>query len=229
VSLLGRLACIGIGLWLLCLAPASSENLWTGKLLDGRVITRADLDQILQEHSLWLKSDKKEGKIASLSGANLSRADLSGANLSGAKLVGAYLIGDLVGANLSGAYLRGANLSRADLSRAELSGTDLRGANLSGAKFEPKTGSLPAANGLLGIKGLDSLKFSGTSYALMELREIFKKAGMRDDERQVSYALYHNRRVNDWEAKRKEELIPREIDRLGNYFPASRFYFLLNH
>ena len=33
----------------------------------------------------------------------------------------------------------------------------------------------------------------------MELREIFKKAGMRDEERQVTYALNHNRRVNKWE------------------------------
>ena len=33
----------------------------------------------------------------------------------------------------------------------------------------------------------------------MDLREIFKKAGMREEERQVTYALNRNRRINTWE------------------------------
>jgi uncharacterized protein YjbI with pentapeptide repeats len=58
------------------------------------------LEEILQQHSLWLK-DPKKGK----------RADLSGADLRGAYLRGAYL---------RGAYLRGADLIGADLSEADL-------------------------------------------------------------------------------------------------------------
>ena len=57
------------------------------------------LEEILQQHSLWLK-DPKKGK----------RANLRGANLRGA---------NLIGANLIGANLRGANLIRADLGGAK--------------------------------------------------------------------------------------------------------------
>ena len=39
---------------------------WTGKLADGREITQADLDQILQAHALWLRSEGKEGQQAEL-------------------------------------------------------------------------------------------------------------------------------------------------------------------
>ena len=84
--------------------PKVTENKkpWTGKLADGRVITQADLDQILQMHALWLKSYRKEGKRAKLSNADLSRASL-------------------VGANLTWASLEKANLSEANLGYANLS------------------------------------------------------------------------------------------------------------
>jgi len=74
------------------------------------------LQQILDEHKLWLRGEG--GYCANLSDANLSGAVLSGANLSGAYLSGAYLLrANLRDANLSGAVLRGANLSGAVLSR----------------------------------------------------------------------------------------------------------------
>jgi len=250
MSYMSRLAWVFLGLWFLGLAPALAQEKppekpstskladsrvlllerflkpWIGKLGDGRVITKEDLDKILQKHNLWVESDKKEGNRAELSGAKPERANLIGVNLSGADLSGAilsmaYIIGanlshanlsraeliwaDLSGANLSeailsGAILKMATLSGADLTLADLSGADLILANLSGARFEPKPGSLPGVTALLYLNGLDSLTFYGTnSYGLMELREIFKKAGMRDQERQVTYALNHTRRVNAWE------------------------------
>jgi len=90
-----------------------------------------EIKEILKLHSLWLTSDKKEGKKADLGGANLSGADLSEADLWGADLSEA----DLWGANLWRANLRRANLRRADLSGANLSGANLCGADLSGANL----------------------------------------------------------------------------------------------
>jgi hypothetical protein len=248
--------------------PEKAEKPWTGKLADGRVITKADLDHILQDHNLWLESKGKKGKKADLRRANLKRleleeesylddanlseanlesaflavvylhsvnlsganltgaflynARLKGANLSGARIRKANLSADLRGANLSGADLWETNLSKADLTEANLIGADLRHADLSGAIFEPKPGSLPGVIGLSGIKGVDSLKYYGTNpYALVELREIFKRAGMREEERQVTYALNHNRRLNAWEEKkenRKIGWVTREIARVENVF-----------
>jgi len=228
MSPLGRLVWMGLALWLLALAPALAqekphEKPWTGKLADGRVITKADLDQILQEHSFWLEGDLKKGKKADLSEALLVYVNLSGAHLSIANLSGAFLAGtnlirahldfanlswaylreanlsgsNLINANLSGANIEEANLSGADLGGANLSGAVLRKAKLSGAWFEPQPETLPGASNLLYIQGLASLRFEGeSSYGLMELRKIFKEAGMRDQERQVTYALNHNRRIN---------------------------------
>jgi uncharacterized protein YjbI with pentapeptide repeats len=221
-----------------------TKKSWTGKLANGRVITQADLDRILQAHALWLKSEGKEGQQADLNkafliGANLGGVFLDEANLSGANLLGADLSGvvlpganlsgaTLAGANLSGAILRDANLSeamlaKANLSRAQLfnanlnganlnranlsganfelanlSGADLYRANLSGAFFQPKPGSVPDVSLLLKIEGLASLRYEASSHALVELRETYKKAGLREPERQVTYALNHTRREDLW-------------------------------
>lgn len=69
-----------------------------------------DLNKVLKEHEIWIKSYGMKGKRANLSRANLSGANLSGANLSRADLSGANLFrADLSGANLSGANLSEAN------------------------------------------------------------------------------------------------------------------------
>src|SRR5208337_2445305 len=75
---------------------------WTWKDGNGKVRSRADLDEILKQHKLWLTSGKKSGVRADLGGAHLSRADLRDADMEGADLSGATLIG----AHLSEAGLR---------------------------------------------------------------------------------------------------------------------------
>ena len=70
-------------------------------------ITKEELKTILEQHTLWLDSNGKEGKCADLTDANLTRANLTSANLSGA---------DLSSADLTYAYVSGADLSGADLS-----------------------------------------------------------------------------------------------------------------
>ena len=88
------------------------------------------LEEILREHSLWLKNETG-GICANLSGADLSKADLSEADLRGANLSEADLrCADLSESNLSGADLRCADLRGANLYGADLREADLRGANL---------------------------------------------------------------------------------------------------
>lgn len=111
-------------------------------------MNKQDLQLIIDQHFLWLKTSGREGKRADLTRANLSRADLSGADLSWADLSWANLSranlsranlseANLSEANLSWADLSEANLFWADLSRADLSGAYLFRADLSGAKLPP--------------------------------------------------------------------------------------------
>jgi uncharacterized protein YjbI with pentapeptide repeats len=128
---------------LLCLSAtvptsAQQQKEWKGAYADGRPMSRADLDKILERHKLWVESGGKSGSLAALSDADLSGAilvstDLQGAFLSSAKLREANLIGaDLIGADLSGADLTGAQLASAFLEGANLRGAILRGAHLDG-------------------------------------------------------------------------------------------------
>ena len=74
-------------------------------------MNKEQLDKILDNHKLWLKTNGTEGERA-----NLRDADLSSANLSDADLRSA----NLSSANLHYANLRSANLSDADLRYADL-------------------------------------------------------------------------------------------------------------
>ncbi len=102
---------------------------------------QSELKAILEDHILWLGSDGKQGKRASLQGADLEDANLHGAylqyaNLHGANLHGANLHGaNLHGSDLQGADLVGVNLRAADLQGADLVGVSLDAANLEDAKF----------------------------------------------------------------------------------------------
>jgi len=172
----------------------------------------------------FYKREFKGGKQADLRGAKLAGANLSWANLKRANLGGADLDqtnlseASLVEVNLSEASMIGANLSRAnllltnlsranlwvahlsgaDLTMANLSGANLHFANLNGAVFEPKPGTVSDVLLLLDILGLSSLRYEQSSHGLVELRETYKKAGLREPERELTYALNHNRRDKLW-------------------------------
>ncbi|WP_304334761.1 pentapeptide repeat-containing protein, partial [Conchiformibius steedae] len=99
-------------------------------------LTQQQLDEIIDQHRLWLETDGKDGQRANLSGQRLIGLKLSGADLEGAILFRVNLSGaDLRGIILSGESLEEANLSGANLSGAILSGTILARANLSGANL----------------------------------------------------------------------------------------------
>ena len=99
--------------------------------------TQNELNEILTEHDLYLRTDGKEGQRADLSNAYLSGVDLRDANLCNANLSEADLSeANLCDANLRYATLRHTNLSRANLRYVDLSGADLTIADLSGADLD---------------------------------------------------------------------------------------------
>jgi uncharacterized protein YjbI with pentapeptide repeats len=143
---------------------------------------------------------------ASLFAANLSHADLRGADLEGAdlsqavlhdaKLAGAHLRkasirwadlsrSNLLGADLAKADLRWANLAYANLYDVDLRGAILMNADIQGAVLQnlklPSDGKV-----LAGLSGAESAV--GSEYQLLQLRELFVSANLRDEERQFTAA-----------------------------------------
>lgn len=108
-------------------------------------IDQETLESILQNHALWISSDRKLGRRGDLSYADLGRFDLSNrdmrgvkfrrallreANLSNARLEGA----DFTGADLTNACLRGADMMLADLTSAVMFCADLSNAKVAGTR-----------------------------------------------------------------------------------------------
>ena len=92
---------------------------------------QSELNQILEQHKLWLDTNRMQGSQAYLKSANLEGTDLRGANLRGTNLAGA----SLKNTNLRGANLTNTLLYCANIYGADLTGANLRGANLTGACF----------------------------------------------------------------------------------------------
>ena len=121
--------------------------------------------------------------------ANLQKANLTNARLQEA---------NLTSANLQDAHLFSANLRKANMSIANLQEADLTMADLQGAIYEPNPEKLPSLWSLVYSYDLDKLVFHGSPAALIALREAFKKAGMRAQERQITYAVEYTRRLHAW-------------------------------
>ncbi len=92
-------------------------------------------------------------------------------------------------ANLCEANPEEVNLSGAALSEASLSGANLGGANLAFTIFELKPGSLPTIQTVALARNLSRMTFPNTPLSLVELREEFKKKGLRRQEREVTFAI----------------------------------------
>jgi hypothetical protein len=131
---------------------------------------------------------------AKLNGANLALAQLKQADLRAADLEEAILFkAELNGADLFFAILDNADLSEARLLQANLSEASVAGAHLghvdlTGAIYAPVS---PECNSFVGgIKGLATVRFSpGMETGLVQLRELLQRAGLRELERQATYAI----------------------------------------
>lgn len=180
--------------------------------LCGIILTKLDLKGVDLRHALLRDAD--------LTGSNLKRAKLEDADLAGAVLIGANLQeadltdatldhADLSKANLRSAKLTGALLmdavateaifSSADLRKAVLKGADLTGAyldtDLHSVVLELRPGRLPNVPSLALATHLAQLKFAVSPHSLVELREAFRKSGMRREEREITYAIRHEERM----------------------------------
>jgi hypothetical protein len=120
---------------------------------------------------------------------NLCNADLSKAELNKADLK----LANLNNANLTAAELNNADLSEAELNNAILIGTQLKDAQLAYARLANAIyapASPPPNTYVAGIAGLETLRFpSGEEIGLVQLRELLQKAGLREGERQATYAI----------------------------------------
>lgn len=189
----------------------------TGKLKN-RIVSQEQLDMVISEHQKWLNEshDKilsfseferrlKDPRRANLCKAwlinkNLNKAILSGANLSGAALSGANLSDAiLIQADLSSVHLNRANLHGANMDHANLSGAYLIGTNLSNASlnyadlerafFEPDF--FTDITDIAFARNLSKMDYLNSPSALIILRNQFKNAGYRDQERELTYAIEH--------------------------------------
>jgi uncharacterized protein YjbI with pentapeptide repeats len=128
--------------------------------------------------------------------ADFTEARFSGTNLSRAKLSESdFRRSRLNGVNLTGADLGGADLRNATIEGAILADARLAQADLEGALYHP-VGAPPGQ--LLGLKGIIGIRFNeGGEEGLFKLRDALRKAGLRDLERQATYALERNRALHD--------------------------------
>ena len=81
--------------------------------------------------------------------------------------------------------MQDANLTEAKLWRA----------NLAEAVYEAKPDSVPYIPEMTEVKNLSTLTFFNSSHGVIELREAFKKSGLREQERQITHAIEHTKRV----------------------------------
>jgi len=149
-------------------------------------LSEADLGEANLSEAYLGKANLSE---ADLRGADLSEADLGEANLSEADLRGADLSeANLRGADLSKADLGGANLSKAKLIQTDLTDARVTDATFLGARYEPS--SAPSKGYLSGIQGLRDVCFEqGAQGGLVLLRTALKEAGLRELEREATYAI----------------------------------------
>jgi uncharacterized protein YjbI with pentapeptide repeats len=131
------------------------------------------LEEILQQHELWVNSGGQEGSRADLSCANLEGADLAGANLQHADLQKA----NLKKAVLSLADLRDALLFQANLEEADLLGAELQGAGLQNAILVTASGLTVQQFAGANLSGALLPKKITELLAIHEIDRLCKKAG----------------------------------------------------
>ncbi len=175
-------------------AKFKGANLWLANLKDAK-----------------LKDANFEGAdlgVACIGGADFTNAHLEGANLDNVnKVEGPKKVINFTNAHLEGAILTNANLKGTILTEASLVGADLRGANLSeaklkgtdllnakfskvdltGAQYEPV--SAPHKGYLGGIELKDVWFQEEQQAGLVQLRNSFKEAGLRELEREATYYI----------------------------------------
>jgi hypothetical protein len=189
----------------LCKADLTNRN------LNNENLDSADLNEAVLKGASLIKSSLRETTLfgAQLSNAKLLQADLTNAELQRANLVAA----DIRQADLTGASLEGADLSNARLNAAILKEANLINAivtdailahvDLTNAVYAPT--SEPPVSSVVGIRGLSTVIFpDGMEAGLVQLREVLRKTGLRDLEREATYSIERGKTshaVKDWKKR----------------------------
>lgn len=156
----------------------------------GATLTKGDLSHSLLEGAQLTT----EMRGTNLTGIWWPHAALAGADLANANLMWAQMEeADLSGATLSSAVLSYARMPRATVVGTGLSEAQLRGSDLSSAIFEPLPGQIPGMSDLMLAPYLAGLRFKDSPHALVALRKAFKEAGLRQQERALTFAIEHER------------------------------------
>lgn len=140
---------------------------------------------------------------ADFKSANLAKIDANSANFANAKLVETDLShASLAYANLTNAILQSSNLTHTYFYESVMTGAQLHYANMTETIYFPKYGTSPDIIGLSVANHFTTITYYHPSMggpALVELREAYKKAGMRQMERLMTYMLKSGERKNNWE------------------------------
>lgn len=163
-----------------------------GANLEGANLRKAELSDANISGAYLVQANLSEALLinANLSEANLWKANLSRTILANANLVKAFLHE----ANTKKTVLSGAHLSEAQLWKTDLSEAELDYADLKYVLFDLKSGTLPEFNTIVFSKNLHLMQYDESPRSLLELREAFKKAGLRQQEREITYAIEHTKR-----------------------------------
>lgn len=128
-----------------------------------------------------------------LSGAFLKQATLKGAIGMGTKFEGAYMQSvDFSGqyialSNFNNAFLYGVNFSNATFVSVSLKNAVLSEADMKNTVYEPSYGSEPII--IPPPRNIEYIKFENSSHGLVYMREQYKKLGLKEEERKLTYAI----------------------------------------
>jgi uncharacterized protein YjbI with pentapeptide repeats len=152
---------------------AELEKAAASKIGSGDRLTRKDLQEAVENHSVWLDSFGEAGIRADFSGKNLEYADLVDTRLPDAFLHKT----NLKGADLTLTDLRGATLVQANLAEATLLGTQLQQSNLQAADMHGATGLLSAQIAGTNLFGAVLPETLSPFEGLKLVRDVAKRAG----------------------------------------------------
>ena len=139
-----------------------------------------------------IKARVQEARLhkATLDEADLSDARLDGTDLREARLAKAILHNaNLSQGNLNGAVLDAAKLEGVILDGADLTGASLISVNLAHVDLDLKPGAIPNIYSLSSENNISLLTYKNSPGTLVELREALKKAGKREEERAITFAI----------------------------------------
>lgn len=174
----------------------------SGAYLNGAFLKQTNLQGAKLGHAILLGARLLEANLegadlfsSEFKGADLTRTKLQGANVTNADMRDVILVQadlqkvNLENVNLTNADLRSANLADVNIQGATLLGANLFDANLQNVQFDFNEGALPDLGNLIMARNFSFMDLKAPKAVYGLLRELYKKAGLREQERQATYRI----------------------------------------